>query len=112
MAEWLCSGLQSRLCRFDSDPSLHISCLTRQLRIVAGLLLGLVVLALLVLLINRPWFDEALLPELEALRKPQPATPDGNSFPFALGFLSAEGRDPRAAGVEIIGILQARRDRG
>ncbi|EDZ67770.1 hypothetical protein NOC27_1097 [Nitrosococcus oceani AFC27] len=23
MAEWLCSGLQSRGRRFDSDPSLH-----------------------------------------------------------------------------------------
>jgi hypothetical protein len=34
------------------------------------------------------------LPELEALRKPQPATLDGNAFPFALGFLAAEGRDP------------------
>ena len=25
MAEWLCSGLQSRVRRFDSDPSLHFS---------------------------------------------------------------------------------------
>ncbi len=24
VAEWLCSGLQSRVRRFDSDPSLHI----------------------------------------------------------------------------------------
>ena len=63
-------------------------------------------------LLNLSWFDEPLLPELEALRKPQPVTLDGNAFPFALGFLAAEGRDPRAAGVEIIGILQARRDRG
>ena len=23
VAEWLCSGLQSRVRRFDSDPSLH-----------------------------------------------------------------------------------------
>ncbi len=23
VAEWLCSGLQSRLCRFDSDPRLQ-----------------------------------------------------------------------------------------
>ena len=76
------------------------------------MLLGLVALALLVVVINRPWFDEPLLPELEALRKPQPVTLDGNAYPLALGFLAAEGRDPRAAGVEIIGILQARRDRG
>jgi hypothetical protein len=25
VAEWSCSGLQSRLCRFDSDPSLTFS---------------------------------------------------------------------------------------
>ena len=52
------------------------------------------------------------MPELEALRKSKPAPLDDNAYPFALGFLAAEGRDPRAAGVEIIGILQARRDRG
>jgi hypothetical protein len=66
---------------------------------------------LLVVLLNLPWFDEPLLPELEALRKPQPATLDGNAYPFALGFLAAEGRDPRAAGAEIIRGLQASRDR-
>ena len=33
-------------------------------------------------------------------------------YPFALGFLAAKHRDPRAAGVEIIRVLQARRDRG
>uniref|UniRef100_E6PS67 Uncharacterized protein n=1 Tax=mine drainage metagenome TaxID=410659 RepID=E6PS67_9ZZZZ len=26
VAEWLCSGLQSRLCRFDSDPRLQHPC--------------------------------------------------------------------------------------
>ena len=29
MAEWLCSGLQSRGRRFDSDPSLHFLLLRR-----------------------------------------------------------------------------------
>jgi hypothetical protein len=67
---------------------------------------------LAIVLVNRPWFDEPLLPELEALRKPQPLVLDGNAYPFALGFLAAEGRDPRAAGVEIIRMLQSRRDRG
>src|SRR5687767_11299071 len=66
----------------------------------------------LVLLINLSWFDEPLLPELEALRQSKSAPLDGNAYPFALGFLAAEDRDPRAAGVEIIGILQSRRDRG
>ncbi|VDY06517.1 protein of unknown function [Thiomonas sp. Bio17B3] len=33
VAEWLCSGLQSRLCRFDSDPRLQISVKTIAYRI-------------------------------------------------------------------------------
>ncbi|CQR36619.1 hypothetical protein ACO7_490113 [Thiomonas arsenitoxydans] len=33
VAEWLCSGLQSRLCRFDSDPRLQISVKTTAYRI-------------------------------------------------------------------------------
>jgi hypothetical protein len=81
-------------------------------RLVLMLLLTAVAAILAVVLLNLSWFDEPLLPELEALRKPQPATLDGNAFPFALGFLAEDGRDPRAAGLEIIGILQARRDRG
>ena len=76
------------------------------------LLLSALAAVLVVALINRPWFDEPLLPELEALRKPQPANLDGNAFAYALGFLAAEDRDTRAAGVEIIRVLQARRDRG
>jgi hypothetical protein len=112
VAEWLCSGLQSRLCRFDSDPSLHIACVTRPQRVVTGLLLGLVALALLVVAINLSWFDEPLLPELEALRNSKSAPLDDNAYVFALGFLAAEDRDPRAAGVEIVRVLQARRDRG
>ncbi len=80
--------------------------------VVLTLLLTAVAAILAVVLLNLSWFDEPLLPEVEALRKPQPMTLDGNAFPFALGFLAAEGRDPRAAGNEIIDILQARRDRG
>jgi len=76
------------------------------------LLLAAVGAILAVVVVNLSWFDEPLLPELEALRTPQPVTLDGNAFPFALGLLAAEDRDPRAAGVEIIRILQARRDRG
>jgi hypothetical protein len=67
---------------------------------------------LAVFLVNLSWFDEPLLPELAALRKPQPGVLDGNAFRFALGFLAAEDRDPRAAGVEIVGRMRARRDRG
>jgi hypothetical protein len=84
----------------------------RRARVAAGFLLGLAILALPVVVINRPWFDESLTPELAALRESKAAPLEDNAYPFALGFLAAEGRDPRAAGVEIIGILQARRDRG
>ena len=68
------------------------------MRLVRMLLLTAVAAILAVVLLNLSWFDEPLLPELEALRKPQPVTLDGNAFAFALGFLAAEGRDPRAAG--------------
>jgi hypothetical protein len=40
----------------------------RPARVVAGLLLGAIALALLVFAINLPWFDETLAPELVALR--------------------------------------------
>ena len=76
------------------------------------LLLTVAAAVLAVFLLNLSWFDEPLLPGLAALRRPQPVILDGNAYPFALGFLAAKDRDPRAAGVEIIGILQARRDRG
>ena len=84
----------------------------RWLMSVAVLLAGLPSRRSSLVLINLSRFDEPLLPELEALRKSKPAPLDDNAYPFALGFLAAERRDPRAAGVEIIGILQARRDRG
>jgi hypothetical protein len=84
----------------------------RWLTSLAVLLMVAAVAGLIAVLTNLPRFDEPLLPELEALRKSKPAPLDDNAYPFALGFLSAKQRDPRAAGVEIIGVLQARRDRG
>ena len=76
------------------------------------LLVSVVAALLIVFLINHSRFDEPLLPELEALRQSKPAPLDDNAYPLALGFLAAHGRDPRAAGDEIIGILQARRHHG
>lgn len=84
----------------------------RAVRVAAGLVCALAVLVLLIVAINRPWFDEALVPEIVALRDSKAAPPEGNAYPFTLGFLAAESRDPRAAGVEIIRVLQERRDRG
>ncbi len=77
-----------------------------------ALLVIAAVAVLLVVFANLSRFDEPLLPALEALRKTKSASLDDNAYAFALGFLAAEGRDPRAAGVEIIRILQARRDKG
>ena len=53
----------------------------RRGRIVFGLLLGLVALALVVVAINRPWFDEALAPELVALRDSQVSFSGDNAYP-------------------------------
>ena len=69
MAEWLCSGLQSRLCRFDSDPSLHFVKSRRPISLALKLLLVGVAAILAVVLMNLSWFDEPLLPELEALHE-------------------------------------------
>jgi hypothetical protein len=74
----------------------------RWLLSLAALLLVVAVAGLLVVLTNLSRFDEPLLPELEALRTSKPAPLEDNAYPFALGFLAAERRDPRAAGVEII----------
>ena len=71
-----------------------------------------VALLLVAILVNLSWFDEPLLPEIEALRKPRSLAPEGNGYAFALGFLAAEGREPRAAGLELISVLEAHRDRG
>jgi len=60
--------------------------LTRRSRIVAGLMLGLVVLAVLVVAINRPWFDEALAPELVALRDSKVVFSGDNAYPEIAGF--------------------------
>jgi hypothetical protein len=85
---------------------------TRPKRVAAGVLLALAAFVLLVVVINRSWFDESLDPGLVALRDAKPAPLEDNAYAFALGFLAAEDRDPRAAGVAIVRILQARRDRG
>ena len=64
--------------------------------LVLKLLLIAVVAIVAVVLLNLSWFDEPLLPELEALRKPKPALLEGNAFVFALGFLVSFRTDPTA----------------
>jgi hypothetical protein len=74
--------------------------------------LALAAAMLVILVSNLSWFDEPLLPQIEALRQPRQGSLEGNGYPLALGFLAAEPRDPRAAGAEIIARLHDRRDRG
>jgi hypothetical protein len=76
------------------------------------LLAAIPAMLLVVVVVNLTWFDEALIPELDTLRKPQRLVLEGNAFPSAMGFLAAKDRDPRVAGLEIIRVLQAHRDRG
>jgi hypothetical protein len=66
---------------------------------------------LAVVLANLSPFDERLRPEIEALRHPLPLTSDDNGYAYALGFQVADGRDPRAAGNQVIAELRARRSR-
>jgi hypothetical protein len=55
--------------------------MTRRTRRVAGCLLGLVAVALLAIVINLRWFDEALLPELVALRDSRVEFSGDNAYP-------------------------------
>ncbi len=64
------------------------------------------------LIVNLSWFDEPLLPQIEALRESRQGLVEGNAYPLALGFLAADSRDPHAAGVEIIARLRELRGRG
>jgi hypothetical protein len=66
--------------------------LTRRARILTGLLLGLAALALLVVAINRPWFDEALAPELIGLRDSQVVFSGDNAYPEIAGFPRSDHR--------------------
>ncbi len=69
----------------------------RRGRIVFGLLLGLVALALVVVAINRPWFDEALAPELVALRDSQVSFSGDNAYPEIGGVRNAKDRTASTA---------------
>jgi hypothetical protein len=54
---------------------------TRPARIVAGFLIGVSALVLLIFAINLPWFDEALAPELVALRDSKVEFSGDNAYP-------------------------------
>jgi len=66
----------------------------------AALLIGLLIA--LTLVVNLPWFDQELHPDLAHLPPPQPVSMSGNAFPLIYGFLASEGRDPFDAGREIV----------
>jgi hypothetical protein len=65
-------------------------------------------LVALTLFINLSWFDEELHPDLARLMPPQPVSMEGNAYPLVYGFLAADDRDPRAAGMAVIEILRER----
>ena len=71
--------------------------MTRRTRIVAGLLLGLLALALVVVVINRPWFDEALAPELVALRDSKVTFSGDNAYPEIARLRKGKDRPETAA---------------
>jgi hypothetical protein len=90
----------------------YATSLPRRARAWRLLLLVTAVVVLAVLLVNLSWFDEPLLPQIEALRQQRQVSVEGNGYPFALGFLAAEVRDPNAAGVEVIARLNELRGQG
>ena len=65
-------------------------------------------LVALTLIVNLPWFDEELRPELAQLVSPPPVSMEGNAFPYVYGFVAANNQDPHAAGVEILEKLRER----
>jgi hypothetical protein len=76
---------------------------------------GAVLLAALVALtviINLPWFDERLDPEIERLAQPEPVSMDDNAYPLVYGFAAADDRDPLAAGLAIVAAQRERYSQG
>lgn len=79
---------------------------------IGSLAAGLLLLAAVVLLVNLPWFDATLDPDLQRLEHVEPLMLEGNAYPIALGFAAADGLDPRASGEKILQALHERFLRG
>lgn len=79
---------------------------------VGSLVAGLLLLGAAALLVNLSWFDATLHPELERLEKVEPLLLEENAYPIALGFIAADGLDPRTAGEKILQALHERFLRG
>jgi len=75
---------------------------TRRRRIVAGSLLGPLALALLLVVINRPWFDEALAPELVALRASKVEFSGDNAYPEVAAFPRADHRSIKLESLDCV----------
>src|SRR5215510_12781957 len=76
--------------------------MTRRARLFGGVLLGLVALALLVVAINRPWFDEALAPELVALRDSKVEFSGDNAYPEIAGLRKSDSVAARLPSLECV----------
>jgi hypothetical protein len=77
-----------------------------------ALFAALLVLALITLFINLPWFDEPLHPELVALTEFEPVSMDENAYAWALGFLATQDKSPLRAGEEIVEALREKYEEG
>lgn len=82
------------------------------LRLLASAIGAGVVLVATAVVLNRPRFDEALLPELQALKTARPPAPDQNGYTMAWGFLAANNIDPESAGRTILDQLNERYEAG
>jgi hypothetical protein len=86
----------------NMEVSKYLRPLLQRIAILAGVLVAFT------LIINLSWFDEELNPDLARMLPPQPVSMEDNAFPLVYGFLAANDRDPRAAGMEIIATLRQR----
>ena len=76
--------------------------MTRPARIVAGVLLGSLAIALLVVAINQSWFDEALAPELVALRDSKVEFTGDNAFTEIAGVRAKGIASPALRSLECV----------
>lgn len=75
-----------------------------------SLLIGMVVV--FTAFINLSIFDEALVPELQALANPQPLNMTDNGYPLLVGLTSASDRDSFTVGKNIIDLMRVKFEAG
>ena len=94
------------LIRIVENSNMDALTIIRKLAVRTALLLGILVVVTLV--INLSWFDEELHPDLQRLVPPRNVSMDGNAYPWIYGFPSADDRDFRQSGLDIVAALRQR----